>query len=242
MNTGELIKLTIQGYTDATFTTTAGTQFKTLINPEKIMLSHKVEFNSEQADGTTATPQRFKRFVPPELDLSILFDATGAISGATQVKDIQRTTDQTEKSKYFSVTKQLKEFEEVVLAFKGELHKPNHLWVIWGDLDFQGVLQDYSIEYTIFNPNGSPLRAVAKIKLKEASDEERRAAKEDKKSPDLTHIRQAVEGDTLPRLCNTIYGDSKYYLEVARINGLTNFRKLVPGQRINFPPLEKINA
>ena len=37
-----------------------------------------------------------------------------------------------------------------------------------------------------------------------------------------------------------IYGDSKYYLEVARVNQLTNFRKLTPGQELLFPPLEKL--
>jgi hypothetical protein len=33
-----------------------------------------------------------------------------------------------------------------------------------------------------------------------------------------------------------IYGDSKYYLEVAKINGLINFRQLIPGQELFFPP------
>ncbi len=36
-----------------------------------------------------------------------------------------------------------------------------------------------------------------------------------------------------------IYGDSKYYLEVAKANNLTNFRKLTPGQEIFFPPIQK---
>jgi len=36
-----------------------------------------------------------------------------------------------------------------------------------------------------------------------------------------------------------IYGDSKYYLEVARANKLINFRKLKIGQKIFFPPLQK---
>ena len=71
------------------------------------------------------------------------------------------------------------------------------------------------------------------------SDEEaeRTLAKEDKKSPDLTHVRIAREGDTLPLLASAVYGSSAYYLDVARFNKLDNFRSLTAGQQIVFPPL-----
>jgi len=36
-----------------------------------------------------------------------------------------------------------------------------------------------------------------------------------------------------------IYGDSKYYLEVAKANNITNFRKLTVGGKIFFPPIQK---
>ena len=70
--------------------------------------------------------------------------------------------------------------------------------------------------------------------------EAQRAAREKKSSPDLTHERVVKEGDNLPLMTYRIYGDPKYYLEVARVNGLTNFRKLTPGQKIVFPPIEKV--
>jgi nucleoid-associated protein YgaU len=44
-------------------------------------------------------------------------------------------------------------------------------------------------------------------------------------------------GDTLPMLCYQIYKDSSYYLAVARLNQLQNFRQLQPGQLLRFPPL-----
>jgi nucleoid-associated protein YgaU len=67
-------------------------------------------------------------------------------------------------------------------------------------------------------------------------------AEEGKNSPDLTHYRQVKQGDTLPLMVFNIYKDPKYYLEIARVNGLTNFRKLLTGQNIIFPPLEKSNT
>ncbi len=40
-------------------------------------------------------------------------------------------------------------------------------------------------------------------------------------------------------MCYRIYGDPKYYLEVAKVNGLGNFRFLKPGTDLIFPPIEK---
>ena len=47
------------------------------------------------------------------------------------------------------------------------------------------------------------------------------------------------EGDSLPLMCHRIYGDARYYLEVARTNALVDFRSLRPGTELLFPPLEK---
>ena len=44
-------------------------------------------------------------------------------------------------------------------------------------------------------------------------------------------------GDTLPLLCERIYRDPAYHLEVARVNGLTLVRQLDPGMSLRFPPL-----
>ena len=57
-------------------------------------------------------------------------------------------------------------------------------------------------------------------------------------SPDLSHLVEVRDGDTLPLLCDRIYGDAAYYVDVARFNGLDNFRQLTPGVRLHFPPLE----
>ena len=58
-------------------------------------------------------------------------------------------------------------------------------------------------------------------------------------SPDLTHLRDVKDGDTLPLLVYDIYGDGKFYLEVARVNKLVNFRSLRSATRLSFPPLDK---
>ena len=82
-------------------------------------------------------------------------------------------------------------------------------------------------------------RPVITATFTDNSDDKTRVALAQDHSPDLTHVRLVKAGDTLPAMCFKIYGDPRFYLEVARANGLDNFAKLVPGTRVFFPPLQK---
>ena len=90
--------------------------------------------------------------------------------------------------------------------------------------------------------NQTALRSARQSKqasFKEFNEDERRVAEENSNSPDLTHLRQVKTGDHLPLMVHKIYGDKKYYLEVARSNNLTSVRNLEEGQNIILPPLRK---
>ena len=50
---------------------------------------------------------------------------------------------------------------------------------------------------------------------------------------------EVKQGDNLPLMCENIYGDPNYYLQVAEANNIIDFRNLIPGQKILFPRLEK---
>ena len=60
-------------------------------------------------------------------------------------------------------------------------------------------------------------------------------------SPDLTH-QLTVENEnllTLPELTYKVYNNQHYYLQVARVNRLKNFRRLQRGTKLIFPPLSE---
>ena len=104
---------------------------------------------------------------------------------------------------------------------------------------FIGRVTAVDIIYKLFNADGTPIRATAKVTFKSSIEEEKRAAKEDKQSPDLTQTILVKASDTLPQLCYKVYGDPKFYLQVADRNGISNFRILAPGSRLVFPPIGK---
>jgi nucleoid-associated protein YgaU len=226
MSQGELKKLKVVAYSDPGFSDKVGDgEFSTLLNPEKYTFHYKIEQDETQASGTSSPAPKFNKIKPEELEIEFVFDRTGVI-------DTKKATED-------GIIDDIEKFKKVILHYEGSEHKPNYLVISWGSLLFKGALTEMDIEFKLFKPDGTPIRAIAKAKFKGFVEDDLRAAKENNKSPDLTHFRIVKAGDTLPLMTFAIYGDSKYYLEVAKANNLINFRKLDAGQRIFFPPLQK---
>jgi hypothetical protein len=222
----------ILGFSDSGKAETGGVMeaddsFEALINPETYTLSYKLKFSeSGQGQGTSGKQLKYEYTEPEEISFEFLFDNTGIIDG--KPRD--------------SIVADIKKFRQVLIDYKGDAHEPRHFKLVWGENSiFKGRVTEVSITYKLFKPDGTPIRAIAKVTFKSSIEELKRAAKENKKSADLTHIRKVKAGDTLPLMCYRIYGDPKYYLTVAQKNGMDNFRNLTPGMNIFFPPLEKVS-
>lgn len=218
---GALKKLRIEAYSQPDCSGTVGEIFEAYLNPNEITLSYEIEYNSASGSGTTASPMTFKNMKPGDMSLIFFIDGTGANGSLV---DVQKRIEQFQK----------------VTCYNGEIHRTNYLKVAWGTLAVKRcVLKSLSIAYKMFHPNGVPLRAVLTAAFTDSYDDKTRVAMAQDKSPDLTHVRLVKAGDNLPTLCYKIYGDPCYYLDVAKANRIDQFRKLSPGTKIFFPPLEK---
>ena len=220
---GKLERLEIRAHTKPDYSDTPGPDqtFVAFVNPAEITYTYEAEWESASGAGTTNSRQSFKRMKPGDLSLSFFIDGTGANGRAADVAG--------EIGRFQSVT-----------GYNGDIHRPNYLLVAYGSVPPRRcVLKSASIVYKLFRPDGVPLRAVVSGTFTENADDTTRVATAQDHSADLTHVRLVKAGDTLPRLCDEIYGEPRMYLEVARANGLDNFRALQAGMRLAFPPLEK---
>lgn len=218
---GTLEKLLIKAYESADYSGSPTGQFESFVNPNEITMGYEMEYDAAQGSGTTGSRMNFKKVKPGDLSLTFFIDGTGANGHRVDVQE-------------------LVEKFQTVTGYNGSIHRPNYLKVTWGTLQVKRcVLKSASIVYKLFRPDGVPLRAVITATFTDSTDDQTRVALAQDQSPDLTHVRLVKVGDTLPGMCFTIYGDPSYYLEVAQVNGIDNFPKLIPGTRIFFPPLEK---
>jgi hypothetical protein len=225
MIAGELIKMRIYAYNDPELSSShqVGGPFIAMINPETYAIETKMEFRQGQGQGTTGTQQPFELKLPEEMSFEFLFDNTGIIDGSPRE----------------DLAQEIHDFSDFLMGYDSDTHEPKFFKLVWGTLLFKGRCTGLLITYKLFNPDGSPIRAICKVTFKEFKEENLRVAEENAQSPDLTHHRIIKKGDTLPLMCYNIYGDSKYYIQVARVNKLTNFRSLKTGDEIFFPPITK---
>lgn len=202
----------------------SGKAFKAMINPSGYSHTHQIKYNEKNALGQSAPSPRFDSIGPGTLSFKeIVIDGTGV----TPFSYLDTTDVQT----------RIDDLTKVVYQYEGTNHEPRIVRLIWGTLSFVGRLTSMKVDYTLFKPNGTPLRAKVHLDFTNFQTPTEADLKAQRSSPDLTHLVEVKSGDTLPLMCHRIYKNSAYYLEVARINGLVNFRDLKPGMRLRFPPL-----
>ena len=228
MATGEFEKLKIYAYThpgcgDDKLASLDENPISAMINPENYTIETKVEFNNGQAGGSSGTTPKFEKKPPGELAFEFLYDNTGIIDGNPRE----------------DISADLQKLNDFLMGYDGDIHQTRFFKFVWGTSLMKGVCSSLSIAYKLFNPDGTPIRAICKVTIRELIEEEEKVLKENNKSPDLTHFRVVKKGDTLPLMCFKIYGDAKYYLQVASANKLNNFRNLTTGDEIFFPPFDK---
>ena len=210
--------------------------FTVMFNPTSISVRHANKFSKLQGINTQGRSPRYSYTCSDEIKLDIVLDGTG-------VTDYGLATALKIGTK--SVAEQISQFMEMCFYMDGDIHEPKFLKIQWGEgilKDFDCRLQSVDIEYSLFAKNGASLHAVLKANFVQDVSPGKRPLLEGKNSPDLSHVRMVKSGDTLPLLSKEVYGSSQYYLRLAQINNINDFRNLTPGQEIIFPPLDKQDA
>jgi nucleoid-associated protein YgaU len=236
MGPGELKKMKLTAYLDVGFKNKAGHEFEVLINPDSYALTYGVEANQRSAQGTSESISSFNKRSPQTLNFKFLFDGTGVLKrgGGGLLSGVAVPGVPADKP---SVVQDFEQFKQVVYKYESDTHQPRFVQLSWGPLQYNCRLTRMTVSFKLFNPDGTPLRAEADCTFQGVIDEEKLAAIEDRHSPDLTHVRTVVAGDTLPLLCYREYGDSKYYYQIALYNGLMDLKQLTPGMKLIFPPI-----
>lgn len=214
-------KMSIVAYSNSKYSGNGKGKCSVKINPSSYTHDYQVNYDSIAAQGAPGTTLKFQSIPPETIDFEIYFDATGAI-----------------ENNKVPVKTQLDQFKKICFDYNGSIHEPNYLIVSWGSLVFKCKLISMKVSYSLFKKDGTPLRAKANVKFEEAISVNNIAQEANNKSPDLTHLIIIKEGDTLPIICNNVYGDSSYYIDVAKYNNIVNFRNLKPGTKLYLPPIK----
>ena len=199
--------------------------FQLVINPAGFSHERTISYNTRRTLGQLGGAPKFSAIDPDRISFEVVFDGTGVVpvpSGNSAPDDVNG---------------QLKALSDIIYSYDGKQHEPNIVQLAWGEMLFTGRLQSIGTQYVLFTPAGLPLRAKSSLDFIGFLSTQESQLEANRSSPDLSHRVQVCAGDTLPLLCQRIYGDARYYAAVARFNDLREFRSLEAGQTLHFPPL-----
>ena len=126
---------------------------------------------------------------------------------------------------------------ESLLLVDGELHAPPPCKVVWGSLEFVGLLQELRKRYLLFLEDGTPVRARVNMTWKEYLPLVMQLRRTLRSSPDRRKARLLEEGASLWQIAYEEYGDVKYWKLLAAVNDIENPLKLTPGDELAIPAL-----
>lgn len=122
-----------------------------------------------------------------------------------------------------------------LMRINSDLHAPPIVRLIWDDQLFKGVIEALNISFTLFNPDGIPIRAKVGLTLKEYRPVEVQVKESPKSSPDVEKRHIVRRGDTLSSIAGMAYGDPTQWRAIARSNKIHDPRLLKPGADLTVP-------
>jgi len=186
--------------------------FDVQINPETITLKKNIHYSDSRVMGKPRN-KKYNQQDADTLSFDIHMDDTGIVPGL------------------LPIPLRIAQLETTVYDVNSETHEPNYAQVIWGTTVFLGRLSSLDYTYSLFRPDGSPLRVKVALSFQGQKDAS------EVHSPDLSRVIILKDGENIPFLCEKHYGDPSYCQDIARVNNLATFRNVKPGTRLLFPPL-----
>jgi len=203
-----------------------GIPFIAMFNPENFTIHEDIDWLANCPPGAQGANLKYKGTKPRTFTLEFTIDGTGVNTNGVKIP----------------VTAQVALFRAATTGVRGALHKPAFLLVQYGLFICTCALNSSNVTYSLFDFTGLPIRAKISASFTEHTVPTLSDILGMLSSPDLTHYKTVNEGELLPVLTNEIYNNQLYYLQVAKVNKLKNFRKLEAGTKLKFPPIDSNNG
>ncbi|MFI6683086.1 LysM peptidoglycan-binding domain-containing protein [Streptomyces sp. NPDC050485] len=198
-------------------------EVKFQFNPSKLQLGRTASWTTPLAIAYTKTaPPKFTGAQPASLQLEVFLDASGTPSSNTVQTQVELLLSCCE------VTSQ---------SVSAKAPSPPWVKFTWGSfstVQFTAFVTSVNASYTLFSPNGVPLRATCTLALTEVSSETKR---QNPTSGALSarRVHRTVAGDTLASLAWREYGDATRWRTIAEANEIDDPMRLRPGTELLLP-------
>ena len=190
-------------------------------NPDTFAVDRTIKWEfSTNIGGDVPTPV-FSGGEAGDLTMTLLFDTTDT------GKDVRKT---------YETLVELSQVDPKLKNSKTDVSEPYQCRFEWGKfLTFTAVIVKLSQKFTMFKPDGTPLRAEVTVTFKQLPDKPK--AQNPTSRPESRKVWVVSEGQTLAWIAYQEYGDSGYWRHIAETNNLADPLDLRPGQVLKLVPL-----
>lgn len=200
-------------------------------NPTEYTLAKAAQIAEINIPGIDSPILQFVRGQNEKLTLELFFDTTQVGMGESPVQDVR------------DLTRPVYELVKI----QGNTHAPPRVRFVWGrGLSFRAIVESIQQKFTVFNPQGIPLRANLSVSFREYKTLEEQLGELNLQSSDHSKQREVQLKDTLSRIAFDEYGDSSKWRFIAddpaNAAVLSNPRRLTPGTRLLVPALGVFGA
>lgn len=212
--------------------------FSVPFNPTELTFQKQMKFAEIAIPGLDAPLQQFVRGEAEKLTLELFFDSTDKGTG------LGATTVTTLTDKVFSLAR-----------IHPETHAPPVIKLTWGThfsgdsltapfenqrrSSFVGVIESISQKFTLFSPDGVPLRATVNLTVREFRLLDKQIKDLNLNSPDRTHNHTLTGGETLSAVATQEWNRPGEWRRIADENQLDDPRRLRVGTFLTIPVIAR---
>ena len=216
-----------------------GDVYNVLYNPQSYTCERSASYAKQDALGGEAPVLQFQHGSGETLSFELFFDCFSAGDEVGNQKDAEKFARNSRMSfteKNLDVRTYTQDIYDLTLINTDE-HRPPRVEVMWASLQFTGFLVSCTQNFTKFNHDGRPVRAVLNCQFSQYWDAEREAQKS-LNSPDTTKVRTVRQGDSLWALAAREYGGPGDGRQIAEANGISTPRLLYAGETLVLPAVD----
>jgi len=216
---------------------TLGLGIPVRFNPTEYTLSKAVQIADVPIPGLDSPILQFVRGQTETLSLDLFFDSTesGMDDNATSVTDLTDPFYQ-------------------LIKIDGKTHAPPVCFFSWGASfpgqrsygsdtgsqlrnGFKCLVDSVRQRFTLFSPQGVPLRATLTVSLKEYKTLAEQLAEINKQTADHTQAHVVQSSETLSQIASDAYGDPSQWRAIADQNAILDPLDIQPGTILQIPAL-----
>ena len=123
-----------------------------------------------------------------------------------------------------------------------DLHAPPRILFKWGHLNFKAVIEKLSQRFTMFRPDGVPVRATMNVSFTRYRSLADQLTQPRTQSADRTKRRVMSADDSIWLLAHREYHEARLWRHIARANRIEDPRAVAAGEVLIVPRLESFGT